>query len=194
MAVRVFLFYSYVDFRCLLIFWTNGNPATWKFWSFKEVFAVLSCHEEEPCPFSPTRIFSPVWYNDWSFPSEWLWPLSSERVSTQRSGKNGARQKQIFTLNAQTQTLKTSKKKTNQTPPRQVPVKHDHMSPGEQGHTAQPSSGWQRDVIVEGGIGGIAHPFRSGPANMMRSENAIFKKRKKWLDACSVVIEEGQMG
>lgn len=44
-------------------------------------------------------------------------------------------------------------KKKNQTPPRQVPVKHDHMSPGEQGHTAQPSSGWQRDVIVEGGIG-----------------------------------------
>lgn len=34
-----------------------------------------------------------------------------------------------------------NKQKKQQTPPRQVPVKHDHMSPGEQGHTAQPSSG-----------------------------------------------------
>lgn len=144
--------------------------------------------------FSNTHIFSSV--IQWLEFSKWVIMTTQfrESVHTEVREKWCQAKTDIHFECTDTDTQNKQKTTTKQTPPRQVPVKHDHMSPGEQGHTAQPSSGWQRDVIVEGGIGGIAHPFRSGLANMMRSENAIFKKRKKWLDACSVVIEEGQMG
>lgn len=133
--------------------------------------------------FSNTHIFSSV--IQWLEFSKWAIMTSQFRESVHTEVRERRCQAkiggQIFTLNAQTQTLKTSKKKKPNPTTSGSSETWPHVSWGARPHSSAQfrlttwcyCRGWDRCTLVV-----IAHPFQSGLANMMRSENAIFKKKK----------------